>query len=794
VRNSRLFLLVVCFLFTAWLQTQAQQIRIAHGKDVVEVEAVSANIVRVHVEPVGISTPRTPVMDPALLPDTPSAARLEESVSSKTLTSAVMRVEVSDTSSLTLQIFDAQNKLLLSFDDLLAAVHNNKLSILQNVQEDLYGMRGLHITNKGDGILRTGGAQISETKIAAGTQGNGGAPFFFTRRYGVLVDSDGGSVLSNGKSITFQSPSRPDVEFFVLVGPPLKVMEGLARLVGRPEMPPKWTLGFLNSQWGSTEQEWRDITQTYKQKQIPISGYILDFDWKAWGEDNYGEWRWNSTSGPGNFSPNSFPNGASGLFAADMLKQGIHITGILKPRILVNNADGSPTKASRYATEHNFWYPNEVREDDYVTHRLAGNLDFANPEARRWFWEHLIPAFKAGVTGWWNDEADSTSKLIFNNFEHFNMARALYDGQRSTSDERVWSINRNYYLGASRYGYAEWSGDIDTGFPSMAYQRARMIAALDIGLQHWSMDTGGFRGKPTPENYARWVEFATFVPIDRVHGEHHVKRQPWVYGDVAEAAATKAIRLRYELLPYIYSNERVAADTGIGIVRPLFWEFPKDAKSATETRSWMFGDALLVSPIVEEGATTHALYLPPGDWINYQTGALVAGGKEIEVPADAVNWQDIPIFIRKGSILVLHPGKYGEDLSEKSSLIFDIFPSTERKAQFTLYDDDGHTYAYEKGEYFRQKISVEQSAKSIQVTIDPAEGSFKTAIQGYMLHFHCAECGDIQPAGGLVQFKTIEELQHSSAAGWVRLHDKYGPELLIHLPLPIKEGQTLSIQ
>jgi hypothetical protein len=172
-----------------------------------------------------------------------------------------------------------------------------------------------------------------------------------------------------------------------------------------------------------------------------------------------------------------------------------------------------PTKAAAYATEHNLWYPNEVRGNDYFTHRPAANIDFGNPEARRWFWEHLEPAFRAGMTGWWSDEADRDGENLFNNFQFLNMGRSLYDGQRSISTERVWSINRNYYAGALRYGYAEWSGDINTGFQSMAYQRKRMIATLNLGEPEWSMDTGGYNGHPTPENYARWMEFGAFVPF-----------------------------------------------------------------------------------------------------------------------------------------------------------------------------------------------------------------------------------------------------------------------------------------
>jgi alpha-glucosidase len=776
---TRLFL-VICTVVFALPPLEAQLLRNTNGQQVVEVEAVAPNIVRVHIEPAGTSSPRTLVMDPALKTssDAAFATVSGEDGSDSTLTFPAMQVVVSNSAPFNLQVTDGKGAVLLSLSDLVKQATEGGLVLKHDFSDRMYGMRGLEMRDTGAGIDRSGGATV-----AIGMQGDGGAPFFFTTRYGVLIDSDGGEFNPLDESLRFVKSSRKDVEFFVILGPPYTVMEGLAQLTGKAPMPPKWTLGFMNSQWGSSEAEIREIAKTYAAKQIPISAFILDFDWKAWGEDNYGEWRWNSTSGPGNDDPDKFPHGASGEFANDLLGQGIHLAGILKPRILVDNVDGKPTEAAAYATAHNFWYPGSNRVTDYQTHRTMGNLDFNNPEMRKWFWDHLLPAFHTGMTAWWNDEADASGGLRFNNFQFPNMARALYEGQRADSDERVWSINRAYYLGALRYSYAMWSGDLTTGFRSMAFQRRRMIASLNLGEPEWSMDTGGFSGHPTPENYARWMEFATFVPFDRVHGGIPEKRQPWVYGPTAEAAAKRALRLRYDPLPYIYSNARQIVETGIGVVRPLFWEFPNDRHVADETRSWMFGDALLVSPVVERGETSHALYLPAGGWFDYATGKRVEGGRELSVATDATTWTDIPLFVREGSILATQPATTGKDLSPKAPLVLDVFPSTARAATFAVYDDDGHTYAYEKGSYFRQEVKAVVAGEGVDVTLSAAEGSFKPEMTNYILRVHTSVMKVTGGPGTLRKFASEAEMKGSTESGWASAQDRFGPVMVVRMPV-----------
>jgi alpha-glucosidase (family GH31 glycosyl hydrolase) len=143
-----------------------------------------------------------------------------------------------------------------------------------------------------------------------------------------------------------------------------------------------------------------------------------------------------------------------------MLAHGIHLVGIMKPRIILTTPSGEMTTQAQYADEHHLWYPSEAPRMDYFSHRMARDINFADPAARSWFWKHIEPAFRSGIAGWWNDEADidEHTHALFNNFQSMNMARAEYDGQRSVSNLRVWTLNRNYYLGADRYAYAEWSG------------------------------------------------------------------------------------------------------------------------------------------------------------------------------------------------------------------------------------------------------------------------------------------------------------------------------------------------
>jgi alpha-glucosidase len=618
--------------------------------------------------------------------------------------------------------------LTIKADELSAGT----LVIHHNTDDNLYGMRGIGLGRNYPpsqlSLLRNQGAIVK-----GGSQGDGGAPVAYTAKWGVFIDSVDGEFSNDAGTLTFTHGSRKNIDAYLVFGGPKDTMRLIGDLTGHPPIPPEWTLGFLNSQWKTNQAEVTSIIDEYRRRQIPIDGFIFDFDFKAWGEDDYGEFRWNSTSGAGAVAPNKYPDGASGKFAKLMAAKGIKLGGIMKPRILLNNSSGGVMKGAAEATAHNWWLPNKKPYEDYFSHRLANDLDFSKPDLRAWYWQHAKQLFDTGIRGWWNDEADDG----FDSLGFFHMQQALYEGQRSVSHERVWSINRNFYLGAQRFGFGTWSGDIRTGFPSMAAQRARMLSMIDLGQSQWSMDSGGFQGHPSPENYARWIEFASVVPIMRVHNTYGEHRQPWVYGPIAEAAATKAIRWRYSMIPSLYSWENQAHYSSVGIVRPLFWEFPDDPKCVDATDSWMLGNGLLVSPVVHQGETTHKVYLPEGaTWYDYLTDQSYVGGQEIEVPVDSQTWSDLPMFVREGTILASQdPVQYvGE--RPVDSIKLDVWPSRSRMAAFGLYTDDGHSYDYERGRYFSQNITGATASGGLTISLGRPSGRYRASWKTYTIRVH----------------------------------------------------------
>ena len=671
---------------------------------------VRSNVLRVHFLPRGRSSPPALVISPRAPRVTAGPVTVRVDGRYLVLESSRIRV-VFRRNSASLRVFRANRPgTVLSQSDLAALAHRKLTLAFAPRSAALYGVHGFNAFQPArSGLLRSG-RQLA----TAGFQGDAGAPLVWsTAGFAVLVDSQKTLFDLTPGTIRVLRQTRPDLDYFLILGSPKRIFSAVADLTGHAPMFPKWSFGFINSQWGIDEKELLHIVRRYRALHIPINAFALDFDWKAWGQNNYGEFRWNTKN---------FPDGPSGKLDRELTALGIHLIGIMKPRIHIRTVEG------QYASEHHLWMPGEKASIDYFSHKPVKTLNFDDPATRKWFFNPVLRhSFETGIVGWWNDEADETG----HDTQFFNMERALYDGQRKYFKQRVWSLNRNFWLGAQRYAYGLWSGDIKSGFASMAAQRQRMLSAVDVGEMWWGMDGGGFHLHPSAENYARWLEFDAFAPICRVHGSYLQRRQPWIYGQTAARAVTAALDLRYRLTPYIYSEAWHEHVTGIGLVRPLTFEWPHDRRVRNDYSAWMFGKWLLVSPVVHRQQRVKRLYLPPGTWTDFFTGRIYRGGRTYKLALDYRTWMDIPLFIRQGAIIQMQPLMQYIGERPVTTVTVYVYPA-DHPTHFNYYDDNGETYAYERGRYFLQRMGAEAHGNTVLLTTAAPQGAYKPALRRFV--------------------------------------------------------------
>jgi alpha-glucosidase len=735
------------------------RLALALGRDRLVVQVCKADMIEVDFEPNGRLSPETPSISTFGWPA--AAASFDLAADPLTITTPGMVVKI-DRSPCRVSVYDANHRLLVRENGRQAG-KDAGIRFATAPGSHFYGLKGWEYLDDSKGQMEMfPGA--SAYAIRAGVEGNTGGPLVWSNRgYGIYVDTDGGAcAIASPEDLRFSGLSKVNIDYYVMVGSAAAIQESVADLTGKPPMFPKWAMGFSNSEFADmNETLCLNNVKGYRSRGIPFDLYTFDFQWKAWGDDNYGEWRWN---------PVNFPDGPSGVFKATMSALGVKMAGIMKPRIHVDSVEG------RYATEHGFWVPGRKPYEDYFSHKLVNDLDFSKADCRRWFWAHAEAAFDTGIAGWWNDEADAWD----NNWEFMYMQQALYEGQREHTNgrQRVWSVNRNFYSGSQRYAYATWSGDIESGFKVMQQERERLLCSLNVGQERWGMDTGGFNnnehihGDEYSESYARWMEFAAFVPIFRTHGTFY--KQPWLFGPKAEAAAARAIRLRYSLIPYLYHYDHALHETGVGVCRPLVWDHPDDPECFNRVDDWMFGDYLLVAPVVDRGQSAKDVYLPAGSWIDYFRGTRYSGGRTISYPVDPSTWQDIPLFIRDGAIIpTIDVMNY---VGEKpvSRVTVDVFPAAS-PTSFVYYDDDGTTYDYERGVYFEQVMTARDRGDADTLNISEERGYYSPPLKYYICRIHGrAGTGVTVDGRPAAAYSSIDELTNGSAEGWAAGKDRYG--------------------
>ncbi len=543
-----------------------------------------------------------------------------------------------------------------------------------------------------------------------------------------------------GSETSLWSEVGDGIDYYFVYGPELdKVIAGYRRVTGRAPMMPIWAFGLWQSrQRYKTAQESLDVIDGFRSRKIPFDNIVQD--WFYWRENAWGSHQ---------FDPARFPD-PEGWIRAIHDKHArlmISVWGKFYP--------GTENFAA--LRSRGFLYELNLREGlkDWVGYPYTF-YDAFNPQARELFWSQVNrDLFSKQVDAWWMDATEpdllptptldgqhthmnptalGTGGRVLNAYPLVN-SQGVYEGQRAAApDQRVFVLTRSAFAGQQRYAAATWSGDISSTWTAL---RAQIPAALGFslsGIPYWTMDIGGFSvparfstENPTPEDAeewrelnARWFQFGTFTPLLRVHGEAP-NREMWFLGGESHPAyqtELKFDRLRYRLLPYLYSLAGAVTHQDGTMMRALVMDFPADSTARGISDQYMFGPAFLVSPVTRYKARSRQVYLPgETSWYDFWTGALNPGGKTLEAPAP---YDSMPLYVRAGSIVPFGPEL--QYTTESAADPITLFVYAGADGAFTLYEDDGRTYQYEKGKFARIPIRWKDAAKTI--TIGQREGSF----------------------------------------------------------------------
>jgi alpha-D-xyloside xylohydrolase len=517
--------------------------------------------------------------------------------------------------------------------------------------------------------------------------------------------------------------------YFIAGGDFDSVIGGYRFLTGKAPMPPRWSFGFCQSKERYVDQaELISVATEYRRREIPLDLIILD--WKSWPGELWGEKIFDTTR---------FPD-------PDRMTRILHEMGVrMMISIWPHMAPGGENHR-------------EMEEKGLLLLNRS-TYDAFSPEARAVYWRQAEEGlFRHGVDAWWCDctepfEADWLDKpmkpepeerqrintsegKIYLDARYLSAysllhSRGIYEGQRSASDRRVLNLTRSSYAGQQRYGTFTWSGDISANWETLKKQVAEGLSFMSSGCPYWTLDIGGFfvrdwmqwygdgwynDGPADPayrELFLRWFQYGAFLPMMRVHGTDFA-REIWRFGDKGDPVydtLVSFVKLRYRLLPYIYALARRVTEDDYTMMRPLAADFPDDSRAHWVEDQFMLGPALMVCPVVEPGVKGRTVYLPPRcGWYDFWTGKRVPGGLfEAEAPLDR-----IPLFVRAGSILPLGPvvSHSGEVVADPFEVR--VYPGED--AEFTLYDDDGETYAYERGAFAKRELKWSETARTLTVS------------------------------------------------------------------------------
>jgi alpha-D-xyloside xylohydrolase len=542
--------------------------------------------------------------------------------------------------------------------------------------------------------------------------------------YGVYWNNDSRSRFNNrfAQYLFITSEVADTIDYYFIYGPDAdRVVAGYRELTGQAPLFGKWAYGFwqCKNRYASQE-EILVVARKYREMHIPMDNIVQD-------------WFWWNRKGEHLFNKN-YPD-PKGM-VDELHKENVHLMISVWPFF-------EPGSAEYAYMDSRGWFVDrtKVSHPPYHADRMAV-YDASNPEARKYYWSLMDKAlFTIGIDAWWMDTTEPETEAQEENIQlHHQLAigsgdrfvnlfplldtRAVYDGQRSASNEkRVFILSRSAFAGIQRNAVTAWSGDLNSDWLSFKRQVPAGLNFSLSGIPYWTTDIGGFvSGNPDDpayrELFVRWFEFGAFCPIFRVHGTRTTNQNElWSYGADAQKILVSYDRLRYRLMPYIYSLAWKTTSEAYTPMRPLVMDFRDDARAINIGDQFLYGPAILVNPVTEPGATARSLYLPKAKWYDFWTGIAVEGGRAVDSPASL---ERIPLFIRAGSILPMGPDL--EFSTEKPADPIELRIYRGADGDFTLYEDENDSYNYEKGAHAEIPLHWDD-AKQV-LTIGDRVGTF----------------------------------------------------------------------
>ena len=507
-----------------------------------------------------------------------------------------------------------------------------------------------------------------------------------------------------------RSPTADALDYVVIAGQGDEIVSAYRRLTGPSPMMPIWALGYIHCRERyKSQDELLQNAAEFRTRDLPMD--VIVQDWQYWGRHG-----WNAMR----FDEQHYPDPAA--MVRTLHAQNTRLMVSVWSKIDRNSEVGREAAARDHYIPGTDW------------------VDFFDPAAAAFYWENfrtrLLPL---GIDAWWLDATEPENddlvgrrihtgpgEFMRNSYPLF-VNKTVYEGlRRDDPDRRAFILTRSAYAGQQRYATATWSGDIGNNWETLRRQVAAGLNYVVTGLPWWTTDTGGFfrpgggqfRDAGFHERFLRWLQYSTFTPLQRVHG-YQTDTEMWRYGERVEKESRRWLELRYRLMPYIYSEAARVSFAGGTLMRPLVMDFSSDPRALDQNHEFMFGPALLVSPVLEPGVAQWPVYLPVSDagWFDFWTGEKSEGGRTVSVASPL---ERIPLHVRAGSILPLGPVE--EHTAEKPAdpIELRIYPGAD--ADYVLYEDGGLDYAYEKGA--RATIALRWDESRQRLTIGKRAGTF----------------------------------------------------------------------